>query len=965
MLSPVQASIGSAIQHFPIDRSPRQESLDVLSPQAKKIHLESSLTKEPKSSELLIFLAPGVNPMQFGAEFGLNPLHGLKSDPSIWVFEAGNPLLAEAKVQQLTRDSRIRAVYPNNRTQFERTAFAPDDPYFTYQWHLDNSSGYPHIRVIPVWDRDITGAGVTIGFVDDCLEINHPDLSPNYVATDSWDFGQNDSDPSPVYNNDKHGVATSGIAAARGGNGIGMTGIAPLAGLAGLRIDFPNQTDAMFVDATLYHSSGTNTNIGVKNHSYGVSYPYVPTPAEELALETSYTAGTIHIFSAGNDRYLEGEDSNKKDLQNSPAAITVAALGPDGKYAYYSCFGANVFMTAPSGGPWELPWIYTTDRIGEDYGYNGSGDSFPDPDYTSEFGGTSASAPVVAGVMALCKQVQPRLDCRFAKHLLVRTCRIVDPDDTSETSDGGWKTNAAGFKFNQNYGFGLIDAEALVQLACQYTGVTPLTTESTGVVTIGKPIPDEDPFGVLVTFDINSTIPLEEVLVKLDITHTYRGDLEALLTSPSGTTSRLMTACIEDYENDLIWTFLTNTFWGENPCGTWTLKIRDRFSADTGTWNSFEVMIRMGELIANTSPLNYSLSPTGSCFPVESLATITCVYSDTAGYDNLNECQLLVDETLNETNTAYLMYNENSNLLYVMNDAGTAWVGGNTPGSAAVIENSYCRLYCANTTVGRSGNTLTVTWAIEFKSPMYGKICGAWMYCSDDCGLTDGWDRLGTYGFSWWAHWSATQNGNILEIGYGSGTNFLQYAALHLNSSYFRMNYGPESGWGTSVVIMPSFWESGEYYQGAPITYECAVENDNFIITIRGSLLNLHASGKICIFPPSGNSIVAEVSMNTTGDLNLDNRPGEAFKPLMLSSMHISTEMWDAESAFVSMQSFTIPASGWIISPSITGKVLGLKGGTSTWKTNAPTIKITLIESMPITGWVQPSSNPNDDNVGF
>ena len=55
--------------------------------------------------------------------------------------------------------------------------------------------------------------------------------------------------------------------------------------------------------------------------------------------------------------------------------------------------------------------------------------------------------------------------------------------------------------------------------------------------------------------------------------------------------------------------------------------------------------------------------------------------------------------------------------------------------------------------------------------------------------------------------WSVSRNGNILEISYGSDSDYPQYAALHLDSSYLRMNYGPGSGWGTSVVLFPSFWE--------------------------------------------------------------------------------------------------------------------------------------------------------------
>ena len=47
------------------------------------------------------------------------------------------------------------------------------------------------------------------------------------------------------------------------------------------------------------------------------------------------------------------------------------------------------------------------------------------------------------GVMALVKQVRPNLNIRLAKHLLVRTCDVIDASDATTASDCGWKLNAA------------------------------------------------------------------------------------------------------------------------------------------------------------------------------------------------------------------------------------------------------------------------------------------------------------------------------------------------------------------------------------------------------------------------------------------------------------------------------------------------------------------------------------------
>ncbi len=213
--------------------------------------------------------------------------------------------------------------------------------------------------------------------------------------------------------------------------------------------------------------------------------------------------------------------------------------------------------------------------------------------------------------------------------------------------------------------------------------------------------------------------------------------------------------------------------------------------------------------------------------------------------------------------------------------------------------------------------------------------------------------------------WGAKLNGNILEIAYGSGNDFPQYAAFYTNSSYFRMVYGPDSGWGTSIILMPSFWESGNYYQGAPISASWNKVGDNLVIPFTGTISNLQVEGKITLSPPIQDQIEAHVTIITDGSAQIDTRPGEAFKPVMLSSMHISDSEWDSQSAYTSSRTYQIPVSGWIINPPVNNSVFGLTGGTSSWKTNAPTIEIQMTTNRQITGWVTESTNPNEDNTGF
>ncbi|MEA2552343.1 MAG: kexin [Fimbriimonadaceae bacterium] len=548
------------------------------------------------TDQIIIHLKAGANFSRLAARHGLARIGTLANDSS-WVIVKVPFANRKAIVDILQKDSDVIAAGNNQLSAYKKMAFVPNDPFFppvfgfAGQWHLLNQIATgTDANIVPAWNNNWTGNNIVIGIVDDDLQTTHPDLAPNYSAANSWDFGQNDPNPDPVYANDQHGTSVSGVAGARGGNGIGVSGAAPFAKLAGLRIDFPLQTTSMFVDATLYRSSGASEAIKVKNHSYGYSATFIPTQLEVNALATSAAKETIHCFAAGNARGTASQDSNTLHTQSSPDVIAVAALGANGKFASYSSFGSNVLVTAPSSTS-GFPGIMTTDIVGAN-GYNPSSDTFPDQAYTSVFGGTSSATPLVTGIIALARQANSGLNLRLAKHMLVRTSKVVDPTDVS--ASGGWVTNAAGFKFNENYGFGCIDAAVLTNLVQQYQGVTNLVTEAEPTTAVAAAIPDNNPIGVTRTFGLASTKPLEEMLITLDITHPYRGDVEVWLTSPAGTLSRLKSRSSGDGASNISWTFESNAFWGENPSGTWTLVVRDMAAADLGTWNNFSALARMG-----------------------------------------------------------------------------------------------------------------------------------------------------------------------------------------------------------------------------------------------------------------------------------------------------------------------------------------------------------------------------------
>ncbi|MCI4626599.1 MAG: hypothetical protein L3V56_11645 [Candidatus Magnetoovum sp. WYHC-5] len=229
--------------------------------------------------------------------------------------------------------------------------------------------------------------------------------------------------------------------------------------------------------------------------------------------------------------------------------------------------------------------------------------------------------------------------------------------------------------------------------------------------------------------------------------------------------------------------------------------------------------------------------------------------------------------------------------------------------------------------------------------------------------------------------WSYNNNDkeNTLEISYKFNGTATQYAVIDLDDSYFRMVYNSNSTWGTSVILLPSFWtksicddndDRDSLCQGAPIEISTVqIDGDDLVISIKGTIGGLSAQGQLQFLPPQYNSFSATVNMTISGDVDLDtSHTGEMFKPVTLSSMHVSSDKWDTQLAFAGSNTFTIPQKEWIMQPqdSVTKRRFGLVGGTSAnLKTNAPTVEIVFAQPLQIAGWVTASDNTDDDNIGF
>jgi hypothetical protein len=224
--------------------------------------------------------------------------------------------------------------------------------------------------------------------------------------------------------------------------------------------------------------------------------------------------------------------------------------------------------------------------------------------------------------------------------------------------------------------------------------------------------------------------------------------------------------------------------------------------------------------------------------------------------------------------------------------------------------------------------------------------------------------------------WAWSSVADRLEVGYGPAASRPQYAALHLSSSYFRLVPSVDAAWATSLVLLPTFVavENGSpvRHQGGPVAVDPpGIEGSDLVLIVRGSQGALHTVVTVRLSPPADGRIVAAVSATATGSVTVVPSRWETFKPIFLSSMHVGPDRWDAEKVFADCRLATVPADGWILDPAPRASLLGVRGGVSGWQREqqsgrtAPTIEVRLPAPLDVAGWVTPSSDANDDNVGL
>lgn len=352
--------------------------------------------------ELLVKFKKEIRPRGKASTRAARNVHLKAEFPSVgvehWALPADAHLLET--LEQLRADPNVEFAEPNYR-RYPR-AKLPNESQSTLGNVL---ARLKQINAPAAWDVVTDASNVIVAVIDDGFDMTHPDLKSNYYAP--RDVLDDDNDPgyetiskSNETCIDEHGTEVAGALGAVGDNGIGISGVAWKLKLMPIRVGCFYQVSDI-VKAVIY---AKEEGAHIINISWGG--PQF-SETESQVLGNLLESDILVVAAAGN---FAVDNDRVPDFPSGlawPNIISVAAVDDNNVLANFTQYGAtSVDVAAPGTDVWST-------LIGGEY-----------TTATRLLGGTSFSAPYVAGVAALVKAKNPTATFRDLKGAIMSS---VDP----------------------------------------------------------------------------------------------------------------------------------------------------------------------------------------------------------------------------------------------------------------------------------------------------------------------------------------------------------------------------------------------------------------------------------------------------------------------------------------------------------------------------------------------------------
>jgi thermitase len=353
--------------------------------------------------ELLVRFKPGVNDNSRGRLLSSLGAEVVDEIPQIRLLVISVAMNALPKVKlALMRNPMVELAEENLRLP---PLQVPNDLYYSNEWHLTT------INAPGAWDISTGDGGVVVAVLDSGVDPNHPDLAGKLLP--GWNFYDNNGDTSDIYG---HGTKVAGSAAAIANNGIGVAGVAWSCPILPVRVTDPNgYTTYSLLSKGLVYAADRGAKAAV------VSFLIYNGSALSTAAKYFVDKGGLVLAAGGNT-------GSYADYADNPYIVSVSATASGDNLASFSTYGPYIDLSAPGVS------IYTTVRGGS-YG---------------AVSGTSFSAPITAGVVALIFSANPSLTPAQAEQILKSTAQDL---------------GAAGYDIY--YGWGRVDAARALKAAIE------------------------------------------------------------------------------------------------------------------------------------------------------------------------------------------------------------------------------------------------------------------------------------------------------------------------------------------------------------------------------------------------------------------------------------------------------------------------------------------------------------------
>ena len=563
-------------------------------------------------------------------------------------------------VVQLTENEPLveMAEHDLNQRMTTYAVPVPTDPEYGKQWHLHtrlNNQDFD-TRSSSLCENawNILGhygnQDVVIAVSDDGCKLDHVDFNSGTKFA-GWGYMRgerlvksNDIDaiPSEMYKLDSnHGTSCCGVIAGEVDAQL-TVGAAP--GCKLLPVQWESSGPSLFISdsklITVLDYIADKADV-MSNSWGGVPISLWALPVVNRIKALAQTGGRrgkgiVFLWAAGNENCLINHSANqdvpyddgldvqggalvwvgvkktrvfRNNLVGVPGLMHIAALASTAKRSHYSNYGPGMSVCAPTSNVHEYRRM-TVKGLGITTTTGAAGG------VTSSFGGTSSATPLVAGIAALTISANTGLSALEVVKILKQTAAkdlnfeaYPKTPPASFDNDTSWDVSPIapfdkGDFFNNGdvegtwspwFGHGRVNAEAAVAEALGQVGPTGGKSFN-GSSSPDRSIPDNNTAGIKDKIVCTDTFIVQSVKVRVDISHTYIGDLRVSLIAPTGATVILHDRA-GGGTKDLHKEFNATTtpgllaLSGQSVMGDWVLQVQDVAPADRGRLTSWSLDI--------------------------------------------------------------------------------------------------------------------------------------------------------------------------------------------------------------------------------------------------------------------------------------------------------------------------------------------------------------------------------------